>query len=92
MLRYNQGLVSGELFLEEKSFRDGVNNILPADCKLSDTDSKPNATEYQIVFAIISSSAEELNLPFFSKIALSNVCKRLRMLNYNVVISKIQKV
>ncbi len=89
---FNQGLVSGELFLEEKSFRDGVNNILPADCKLSDTDSKPDATEYQIVFAIISSSAEEFNLPFFSKIALSNVCKRLRMLNYNVAISKIQKV
>lgn len=89
---FNQGLVSGELFLEEKGFRDGVNNILPVDCKLSDTGSKPNANDYQIVFAIISSSQEELNLPFFSKIALSNVCKRLKMLNYNVAISKIQKV
>jgi uncharacterized protein (TIGR04141 family) len=89
---FNQGLVSGVLFLEEEMFREAVNQKLTTDCKLSDVKIKPSANDYQIVFAIISSSEDELNLPFFSKIALSNVYKRLISLNYKVAISKIQKV
>ena len=89
---FNQGLVSGELFLGEELFRDAVNKKLTADCKLADIKIKPTANEYQIIFAIISSSEDNLNLPFFSKIALSNVYKRLTSLNYKVAISKIQKI
>lgn len=88
---FNQGLVSGELFLGDEKFREDVNNVLPVDCKLASTSDKPSAGQYEIVFAIISSSNNELSLPFFSKISLSNVHKRLGTLGYQVSLSKIKK-
>lgn len=89
---FNQGLVSGELLLSEKKFRQEVNSLLTDDCKFTDINLQPNANEYHIVFAVISSSESDLDLPFFSKVSLSNVHRRLQTMGFNVYKAKIQKV
>jgi uncharacterized protein (TIGR04141 family) len=52
---------------------------------------RPNAAEYEIVFAVISKSAGELDIPFFSKVSLRNARRRLGSFGYRVTKKKIQK-
>lgn len=85
---FNQGLVSGELYKADKYFRDKVNEILITDFKLEDTNIL-DATEYNIIFAVISKVDHDLNIPFFSKVSLRNVKKRLETIGYNVYLLKI---
>jgi uncharacterized protein (TIGR04141 family) len=86
---FNQGLVSGELFLSEREFRDKVNNQFTADCKIASTAERPNSKDYEIVFGII---CNDLNLPFFSKISLTNVFRRLDVMGYKVSLLMIKKI
>ncbi len=89
---FNQGLVSGESFLGERLFREKVNAIMPDDSKFSNLNLTPKSSDYEIVFAVISSMASDLSLPFFSKVSLSNVYKRLKTLGFKVAKSKISKI
>lgn len=90
---FSQGLVSGELLLSDKEFRDKLNNKfteLGKDTyKISNTSNKPKTSEYEIVFAIISKSDNDLEIPFFSKVNIRNAKKRLEMLGYPVSLLKI---
>jgi uncharacterized protein (TIGR04141 family) len=89
---FNQGVVSGELFVQEQDFRERLNQKLPAAHKLVDTAQRPDPATYEIVFAIISKSNNPLEIPFFSKVSLKNARRRLRGYGYTVTIKKIGNV
>ena len=76
-------------FLADKDFRSKVNNKLSESHKLNSPDEKPNPSEYEVVFAIISSSPKELEIPFFSKVSLRNIKRRLETFGYKVSLQKI---
>lgn len=92
---FSQGLVSGELLLSDEEFREKLNKKLDEldeepDYKLPDTTEKPKTSDYEIVFAIISKSDGELDIPFFSKVNIKNVKKQLDMLGYKVSLLKVE--
>jgi uncharacterized protein (TIGR04141 family) len=86
---FSQGVVSGELFVSDPSFRKSLNEKLPDDYKLVDPEQQPNARDYEVIFAIISKSANPLDIPFFSKVSLSNARRRLVSYGYKVTRKKI---
>lgn len=75
--------------MADKEFRGKVNQKLPESHKLADPDSKPKPGTYQVIFGIISSSSDSLELPFFSKVALRNARRRLEAFGYEVALQKI---
>ncbi|NSY37551.1 DUF6119 family protein [Leisingera sp. ANG59] len=87
---FAQGRVSGELFLNDRGFREKVKaeeGTHPFDENVS-----PVATDYSIVFGIISESENDLNLPFFSKVNLKNEKRQLRAFGFrDVFVTKIQR-
>ena len=88
---FNQGLVAGELYKGDRSFRDKVNDRLPASHKLIDT-TNIETKEYAVIYSIISHAEQALDIPFFSKVSLKNAKRRLETIGYNVFLSKIQNV
>ena len=86
---FSQGLVSGELFLSDQEFRTKLNGKLPNGYKLENVADKPKSSEYKIVFAIISKSEKDLHIPFFSKVNIKNIKRRLENLGYPVFLLKI---
>lgn len=88
---FNQGLVSGELFLKDEEFRNKVNKKLDNDFKIPNTHLQPKASEYKIIFGVISSSKEDLELPFFSKVGLRTAVERLKTFGYKVYLVKISE-
>jgi len=89
---FSQGVVSGELFVGDGDFREKVNAQLPAERRLSDPSLRPNTSEYEIVYGIISNDDGPLDIPFFSKVSLRNARRRLSNFGYHVAIKKIQMV
>jgi uncharacterized protein (TIGR04141 family) len=87
---FSQGVVSGELFIADKEFRKKVNEKLSDSHKIDNTESRPNASDYEIIFAIISSSEKDLEIPFFSKVSLRNAKRRLETYGYKVALQKIK--
>lgn len=86
---FQQGIVSGELFISSDSFRGKVNNKLSKDYRLDNVESRPDPTEYEICYAIMSDVPGNLHLPFFSKVVMKNAVKRLRAYGYKVTKKKI---
>jgi uncharacterized protein (TIGR04141 family) len=86
---FAQGVVSGELFLADREFRDKVNALLVKSHKLADTTAKPRADEYEVIFAIISGSDKVLDIPFFSKVSLRYAVRRLQTYGYKVSLLKV---
>lgn len=89
---FNQGLVSGELLRDHPGYVKLVNEKLPATFALGDTAEMPrDVSAYTIVFGIISQSDEpKLRIPFFARVALKNVYRRLESIGYtNICIAKI---
>jgi len=89
---FAQGVVSSELFIGDEDFREKLNHELPNGYKLADVHNRPNALDYEIVYAIISKSANPLDIPFFSKVSLRNARRRLTSYGYTVTKKKILKV
>lgn len=90
---FMQGAVSGELLVSDGEFRAKLNRELPRGFKLVDPKRiRPNPSEYEIVFAIISGSANPLNIPFFSKVSFRSARRRLASYGYSVTKKKIQRV
>ena len=89
---FAQGFVSGELFLRDKEFRKKVNKKLHDNFKIPRIESKPDASKYKIIFGIISSSKEKLEIPFFSKVSLRTAVERLKTFGYKVYLLKIDSV
>jgi uncharacterized protein (TIGR04141 family) len=88
-----QGAVSGELFVSDGEFRARLNRELPRGYKLTNPKaSRPNASQYEIVYAIISRSVNPLDMPFFSKVSLRSARRRLTSYGYSVTKKKIQKI
>jgi uncharacterized protein (TIGR04141 family) len=88
---FNQGLVSGELFVQDAEFRAKVNAKLPAGHKLADINERPNAADYEVVYAVISQSKSPLDIPFFSKVSLRNARRRLRGYGFKVTLRKVER-
>lgn len=89
---FNQGLVSGELMLSDQIFRQKVNEKLPSAAHFANVEEKPQASEFQVVYAIISGSKKVLDIPFFSKVSLRNAKRRLELIGYNVTVQKIDLI
>lgn len=91
---FAQGSTSAQLWLMDRDFRKDVNALLPSSHKIKDPSKKPNPSEYTIVFAIITKSQKRIDkcLPFFSRLTLRDVAKRLDALGYQVSIRKIQQI
>ena len=81
-----QGLVSGETMKLDVSFRQKVNEKLPQEHKFMRSF---ESSEHQIIFGIISDVPEKLNIPFFSKVALKNVVRKLQGYGYKVFLQKV---
>lgn len=78
---FAQGLTSGELFQVDRVFRTKVNEHLPPSHQLADPDTRPEARDYCVVFAIVSQSSGPLQIPFFATIlaARNSPARRLRL-------------
>jgi uncharacterized protein (TIGR04141 family) len=89
---FNQGLVSGELLREHEQYVERVNAFLPNDYALGDHAIPRPVSDFVVVFAVISEqSGEDLNIPFFAKVAIKHVHKRLSSLGFTrVEIAKIK--
>ncbi len=87
---FSQGVVSGELFIADEDFRKKVNEKLSESHKIANITERPTASEYQVIFAIISSSDSDLEVPFFSKVSLRNAKRRLETYGYKVALQKIK--
>ena len=88
---FSQGVVSGELFVQDEGFRKKLNDKLPDEHKLSDVSVRPDPREYEIVYAIISKSLNPLEIPFFSKVSLRSAKRRLEGYGYKVTKKKIPR-
>jgi uncharacterized protein (TIGR04141 family) len=88
---FSQGVVSGELFIADKEFRQKVNEKLSDSHKIDNVANRPNASDYEVIFAIISSFDKDLEIPFFSKVSLRNAKRRLETYGYKVVLQKVKK-
>lgn len=86
---FSQGFVASEAFIGDSGFRKRLNEKLPESSKLKDTESRPNPSDYRIVYAIATNRQLPKELPFFSKVTLKNALKTLRTLNFNVSIAAI---
>ena len=86
---FSQGVVSGELFVQDADFRKKLNEKLPLAHKLIDVNARPDPKEYEVVFAVISKSLNPLEIPFFSKVSLRSARKRLEGYGYKVTKKKI---
>jgi uncharacterized protein (TIGR04141 family) len=84
---FAQGSVSGQLLISDAGFRRSVNNLVERRFRIPS--SRPTASDYTIVFAIISRSAKPLTLPFFSKVNLRNAHRTLTGLGFGVRLAKI---
>lgn len=89
---FSQGLVSAELFAGDAEFRKKLNVKLPAGYKLASSVTRIKPEEYEIVYAVISKSRNQLDIPFFSKVSLRNAKKRLTNYGYKVTKKKILKI
>ena len=87
---FSQGVVSGEAFRGEASFRAGALDRLPPSHRTFGDANAPQPGEFQIVFAIISDKTAPLTLPFFSRVNLRQASRRLERSGYRVALAKIQ--
>ena len=88
---FSQALVSAECFLYEQSFRESVQNILPAGFKFSDPKKTPAANTHTVCIAIMSKVKGPLELPFFSKVSMKHAVKALRRMDFKVTKLKIER-
>ena len=88
---FSQALVSAECFLYEQSFRESVQNILPAGFKFSDPKKTPAANAHTVCIAIMSKVKGPLELPFFSKVSMKHAVKALRRMDFKVTKLKIER-
>lgn len=87
---FAQGATSGQLFATDADFRVELNKKLPESYKFEEPTQRPQASDYEIVFGIISDQEiEKLTLPFFSRLNLKHAVELLRGYDFNVSLLKI---
>ena len=68
-----------------------MNTKLSKGWKLKDSSAKIDAKDYEIVYAIISHNNDPRpNIPFFSKVSIKNVKKRLEDFGFKVTLTRIK--
>jgi len=101
---WNQGVVSSEAFVRDEKFRidfrkqaqkrqkkykkSGFDRILP------DGRSKPEPAEYTIVYGVMRGRLHKsgaLTLPFFSKVSLRTVARRIQLMGFAVELHLIER-
>jgi len=86
---FNQGLVSAELLLQMKPFREKAREVLAGlangDGGLIPAD-QYNPADFEIVYAVVASHGTQLpdSLPLFSKITLAEVSALMQNMGYKV--------
>jgi uncharacterized protein (TIGR04141 family) len=86
---FAQGAVSAEAFLRDSEFREDTRQIVASsrpDLAHLIPEGRPNAPEFEIVYAIITAASNDwpLPLPFFSRLHLMQASQRLQLLGYRV--------
>lgn len=82
---FAQGVVSARLFLSDAEFRAKVNERLPSSHRWENSDIRPQAGDYEVVYAVISNGGSaSLEMPLFSKINLRNAAQTLRSFGFNL--------
>jgi uncharacterized protein (TIGR04141 family) len=89
---FAQGSVAANAFLEEETFRAAVNLKLPPSHRVKNPKRRPDASRYEVHYAIVSRSKKRIDhaLPFFSRLNLRNAARQLRGFGFKVVLSKIE--
>ena len=87
---FAQGTVAASTFVSDAEFRRALNKKLPARMRLGDTTRRPTASRYKVCFAVASSSAGPLTLPFFSRVTLRNATRLLESYGFVVTLDKIE--
>jgi uncharacterized protein (TIGR04141 family) len=82
---FAQALVSGETFRVEPEFRVAVNQLLPEAHRMAAPKTEPDG--YGVVLGI--AKPNELDLPFFAKVALRHTVKRLHGYGFGVFLAHI---
>jgi len=86
---FNQGVVSAELLLSDRNFRQNLNDLLPPTHQIAHPAAAIVATDYEVAYAIIARRGRDLQLPFFSKVTLRNAARLLQQLGYRVTLTPI---
>jgi uncharacterized protein (TIGR04141 family) len=91
---FAQGFVSAELLLTDDVFRKKViDEYLEAPFKNLVSLGKPKASDYTVVYAIITKQKNKpLSVPFFSRVVLKNYRRILEAYGYNIVLTKIENI
>jgi uncharacterized protein (TIGR04141 family) len=88
-----QGLNSAEYFHSDSDFRKKLNAKLKTGWKLSNPNSRIDGSEYEVIYAIISNDdAERPRIPFFSKVSIKNVKRKLETMNFKVSLKRIKSL
>jgi uncharacterized protein (TIGR04141 family) len=89
---FNQGFVSASAFLNDLNFRNDVSSKLTSQRNLATTiGSILNPSKYTIVYRILK-EGQSLILPFFSKLVLLEMYKKIKNMGYKFRLEWIQKV
>ena len=86
---FSQGVVSAELFLSDRHFRQEFNDLLPAPYRAANPAAAIAPADYEVAYGVITSRGRELQLPFFSKVNLRNATRLLRQFGYAVTLTPI---
>lgn len=87
---FAQGTISGQLFVTDLEFRKTANSLLPRSHKMSDSGPRPDASQFTVVFAVVSrEDGAVLTLPFFSRLNLKHAARLLQGFGYKVAVAKI---
>ena len=89
---FNQGLVSIDLIMHDDDFLKSANKIIEEENPnylINDS----NRNDMKVVFAIAHTKGDSLpEIPFFSKVALKHVKKRIKEMNGKIEIKRINRV
>jgi uncharacterized protein (TIGR04141 family) len=93
---FAQGRVSAESLLQDRKFREKVRQLITKEKKELARffpDTKPNPSDYEVVFAFIDKSTKQLpeSLPFFTKLNFMQTTRALTLLGFKVSRTKIKK-
>lgn len=87
---FSQAVVSATAFMNDATFRKRINGYLPKGQKLANPQKRPEASKFDVVFAVISVSKKAaVELPFFSRISLVAAVQRLQGFGFRVSFGKI---
>lgn len=86
---FSQGAISADCFVSDDGFRKDVKKTVTAangSLGAQMPDDRPNAAEYEVIYAILSKPHKDwpLSLPFFSQLNLMNAADHLERMNFKV--------